>query len=177
MQTLILTPFTFFFLGTNGFRSNNNTILDGNLSLQTFDSPMSLENSDVYSLIEIIRAKWMSSNESFRCSYLDRLRISCDKHFQTLHSQHSSSSVAINSQISQTLQAFLTSILDLLSYITSSSIDLSLKLKYIMATCLAWLIKNAQVTYCKKNYKTMCRIFRNIFFNGQQNNRQIAVSF
>ncbi len=119
-----------------------------------------------------MRSKWMSSNESNRLNYLDRFKISCDKHFEYLHSQYSSKTDA---QLFQTLYTFFTSVLELLSYITSSNLDLSIKIKLVLSTCLGWLVKHAQGNYCKKHYKTICQIFKNILLNGQSNNRQLAV--
>jgi hypothetical protein len=116
----------------------------------------------------------MSSNETNRLSYLDRFKISCDKHLQHLHSQYSSKT---DSQFFQVLYTFFTSILDLLSYMTSSNLDLSIKIKLVLSTCLGWLIKHSQGNYCKKNYKTICTIFKNILLNGQSNNRQLAVCY
>jgi len=113
----------------------------------------------------------MSSNETNRLNYLDRLKILCDKQYQILHSQYSSKND------SQILYTFFSSILDLLSYITSSNLDLSIKIKLILSTCLGWIIKHAQGTYCKKNYKTICTVFKNILLNGQSNNRQLAVCY
>ena len=114
----------------------------------------------------------MSTDETNRLNYLDRLKILCEKHFQTLYSQYSSSSRTTDSQI---LYSFLTSILDLLSYITSSNHNASIKMKLVLSTCLAWLIKYAQLNYCQQNYKALCAVFKNILVNGQSNNRQLAV--
>ena len=114
----------------------------------------------------------MSSNEINRLNYLDRLKLACDKHIQYLQSQFSSKT---DSQLYQTLYTFYTSILELLSYITSSNLDFSIKIKLVLSTCLGWLIKHSQGNYCKKNYKTICTIFKNILLNGQSNNRQLAV--
>ncbi|CAF2687738.1 unnamed protein product [Rotaria sp. Silwood2] len=161
--------------GTNGFRPNANNHSDKILSTQTPALSVQRENSDLHSLIEIIRSKWISSNEPDRINYLERFQISYDKYFQTICSQYPSTSVTINSQFYQVLHTFLASILDLLSYITSTNLDLSIKIKLVLSTCLAWLIKHAQENYCKKNYKTICIIFKNILFNGQSNNRQLAV--
>ncbi|CAF2523464.1 unnamed protein product [Rotaria sp. Silwood2] len=160
--------------GTNGFRPNANNHSDKILSTQTPALSVQRENSDLHSLIEIIRSKWISSNEPDRINYLERFQISYDKYFQTICSQYPSTSVTINSQFYQVLHTFLASILDLLSYITSTNLDLSIKIKLVLSTCLAWLIKHAQENYCKKNYKTICIIFKNILFNGQSNNRQLA---
>ncbi|CAF4820808.1 unnamed protein product [Rotaria sp. Silwood1] len=144
------------------------------LSTQTSILSVQKEKSDVYSLIETIRSKWMSSNETDRIDYLDRLKISCDKYYQIIYSQYSSTSVTNNTQFYQILHTFLTSILDLLSYVTATNLDLSIKIKLVLSTCLAWLIKHAQENYCKKNYKTISIVFKNILFNGQSNNRQLA---
>ena len=159
----------FSILGSVGHRSNGNNHSDDGHSLQKTSS---MENSDVYALIDSMRSKWMSSTESNRLNYLDRFKASCDKHFQTLHSQHSSTN---DTQLFRSLYAFFTSILDLLSYITSSNLDLSIKIKLVLSTCLGWLIKHAQGNYCKKHYKSICNIFKNILLNGQSNNRQLAV--
>jgi hypothetical protein len=159
------------FLGANGFRPNGN-----NHSAQKSSLSSQAETPDIYSLIEIMRSKWMSSNEGVRLNYLDRFKISCEKYFQLLRSQYSSTSTTtIDPQFFQALNTFLTSILDLLSYITSSNLDLSIKIKLVLSTCVAWLIKHAQGNYCKKNYKTICTVFKNILLNGESNNRQLAV--
>lgn len=119
-----------------------------------------------------MRSKWMSSNEANRLNYLDHLKFSCDKHVQYLHSQFASKTDA---QLYQSLYTFYASILDLLSYITSTNLDLSIKIKLVLSTCLGWLVKHGQGNYCKKHYKTLCTIFKNILLNGQSNNRQLAV--
>ncbi|CAF4271311.1 unnamed protein product [Rotaria socialis] len=150
--------------GTNGFRTNGITHSDNALSTPT-------ENSEVNSLIEIIRSKWMASDETNRVNYLERLKISADKYYQTLCSRYPTPN---NAQFHQVFHTFLTSKLDLLSYITSTNLDLSIKIKLVLSTCLAWLIKHSQATYCKQHYKTICVIFKNILFNGQSNNRQLA---
>jgi hypothetical protein len=67
--------------------------------------------------------------------------------------------------------------LDLLSYITSSNLELSIKIKLFLSTRLAWIIKHGQGNYCKKNYKIICIVFKNILLNGQSNNRQLAVGY
>jgi len=119
-----------------------------------------------------MHSKWMSSNEENRLNYLDRLKLLCDKQLQILRSQYLSKT---DSQYPQVLYTFFTSILDLLSYITSSNLELSIKIKLILSTILGWIIKHAQGTYSKKNYKTICTVFKNILLNGQSNNRQLAV--
>ena len=164
-----------YFLGANGFRPNGT---ENTYSAQKSSLLSQVDTPDIYSLIEIMRSKWMSSNEGVRLNYLDRFKISCEKYFQLLRSQYSSASTtAIDPQFFQALNTFLTSILDLLSYITSSNLDLSIKIKLVLSTCVAWLIKHAQGNYCKKNYKTICTVFKNILLNGQSNNRQLAVCF
>ncbi|CAF1150733.1 unnamed protein product [Rotaria sordida] len=160
--------------GTNGFRPKGNNHSDNMLLTQISALSIQKENSDVYSLIEIIRSKWMSLNETNRVDYLERFKISCDKYFQIISAQYPTTTITINSQFSQALHTFLTSILDLLIYITSKNIDLSIKIKLVLSTCLAWLIKHAQENFCKKTYKTICLVFKNILFNGQSNNRQLA---
>lgn len=143
--------------GANGFRSTANSASD---------------SSDIYVLLETMRSKWMSSNEANRLTYLDHLKLSCDKHVQYLHSQFASKTDA---HLYQSLYTFYTSILDLLCYITSTNLELSIKVKLVLSTCLGWLIKHGQGNYCKKHYKTVCAIFKNILLNGQSNNRQLAV--
>jgi uncharacterized ubiquitin-like protein YukD len=123
-----------------------------------------------------MRSKWLSANETNRLAYLDRFKQACDKYLQAIRAQHISITTN-DSQFHQVLHTFLTTILDLLSYITSSNLDLTIKLKLVLSTCLGWLIKHAQVNYCKRNYKTICTVFKNILLNGQSNNRQLAVSF
>jgi uncharacterized ubiquitin-like protein YukD len=121
-----------------------------------------------------MRSKWLSANEVNRLNYLDRFKQASDKYLQFIRTQNL---LTINdSQFQQILFTFLTAILDLLSYITSSNLDLSIKIKLVLSTCLGWLIKHAQVNYCKRNYKTICTVFKNILLNGQSNNRQLAVS-
>jgi hypothetical protein len=158
-------------------RANGTNHPDTTVPTQKLPLPSQTETPEIYSLIEMMRSKWMASNEAIRLNYLDRFKIACEKYFQLLRTQHSSSSTTttIDSQFFQALHIFLTSILDLLSYITSSNLDLSIKIKLVLSTCLAWLIKHAQGNYCKKNYKPMCTIFKNILLNGQSNNRQLAV--
>jgi hypothetical protein len=118
-----------------------------------------------------MRSKWMSSSETNRLLYLDRFKIACEKYFRAQPPPASS-----DAQSHQLLQTFFTSILDLLYYITSSNLDLSIKIKLVLSTCLGWLVKHSQVNYCKKSYKTICSVFKNILLNGQSNNRQLAVS-
>jgi hypothetical protein len=122
-----------------------------------------------------MQSKWLSANETNRLDYLERFKQSCEKYLQIIRTQYLPTTN--DSQFHQVLYAFLTSILDLLSYITSSNLDLTIKIKLVLSTCLGWLIKHAQVNYCKKNYKTICTIFKNILLNGQSNNRQLAVSY
>jgi len=162
-------------LEPNGFRSNGNTYSDNAFSTQQSILSSQSETSDIHSLIEIMHSKWLTSNETNRLNYLDRFMILCDKNFQLLRSQYPTST--LDSQFHQSLHSFLTSVLELLSYITSSNLDLSIKIKLLLSTCLAWLIKHAQGNFCKKNYKTICLVFRNILLNGQSNNRQLAVCF
>jgi hypothetical protein len=159
------------FLGSNGFHPNGNNHPDNTLSTQKSTSS---EPSDIYSLIETMRSKWMSSNESNRSNYLDRLKDLSDKHLQLLNSQYSLKS---DSQLHQVLHTFFSSVLDLLSYITSSNLELSIKIKLFLSTRLAWIIKHGQGNYCKKNYKIICIVFKNILLNGQSNNRQLAVGY
>jgi hypothetical protein len=121
-----------------------------------------------------MRSKWLSSSEPNRLDYLERFKQSCEKYLQIIRSQYLSPTN--NSQFHQTLYSFLTTILDLLTYITSTNLELTIKIKLVLSTCLGWLVKHAQVNYCKKNYKTICTIFKNILLNGQSNNRQLAVS-
>ena len=122
-----------------------------------------------------MRSKWLSANETNRLAYLDRFKQACEKYLQIIRTQYLSPTR--DSQFHQVLHSFLSTILDLLSYITSSNLDLSIKIKLVLSTCLGWLIKHAQVNYCKKNYKTICTVFKNILLNGQSNNRQLAVGF
>jgi hypothetical protein len=173
-KTLIILSF----LEPNGFRSNGNNYSDNAFSTQQSILSSQSETSDIHSLIEIMHSKWLTSNETNRLNYLDRFMILCDKHFHLLRSQYPTSSTStLDSQFHQSLHSFLTSVLELLSYITSSNLDLSIKIKLLLSTCLAWLIKHAQGNFCKKNYKTICLVFRNILLNGQSNNRQLAVCF
>jgi hypothetical protein len=134
------------------------------------------EATEFFSIVELMRSKWLSANETNRLAYLDRFKQACEKYLQVIRAQHLSIT-ANDSQFHQVLYTFVTTILDLLSYITSSNLDLTIKLKLVLSTCLGWLIKHAQVTYCKRNYKTICTVFKNILLNGQSNNRQLAVSF
>jgi len=122
-----------------------------------------------------MHSKWLSANEENRLNYLDRFKQASDKYLQAIRAQHISTTN--DSQFHQILYTFLTAILDLLSYITSSNLDLSIKIKLVLSTCLGWLIKHAQVNYCKRNYKTIYKIFKNILLNGKSNNRQLAVGF
>ncbi|CAF1505256.1 unnamed protein product [Adineta steineri] len=115
----------------------------------------------------------MTSNETNRLIYVDRLLVLSDKSFQMLRSQYPSTSTS-DLQFHQPLHTFLSSILELLSYITGTNIDLSIKIKLVLSTCLVWLIKHSQGNYCKKHYKTICQVFKNILLNGQSNNRQLA---
>jgi hypothetical protein len=125
-----------------------------------------------------MHSKWLTSNETNRLNYLDRFMILCDKNFHLLHSQYPTSLTStLDSPFHQSLHSFLTSVLELLSYLTSSNLDLSIKIKLLLSSCLAWLIKHAQGNFCKKNYKTICLVFKNILLNGQSNNRQLAVCF
>jgi hypothetical protein len=135
------------------------------------------ESAEFYSIVELMRSKWLSANETNRLAYLDRFKQACDKYLQVIRAQHLSTTPTNDHQFHQVLYTFLTTILDLLSYITSSNLDLTIKLKLVLSTCLGWLIKHAQGSYCKRNYKTMSTVFKNILLNGQSNNRQLAVSF
>ncbi|CAF4713645.1 unnamed protein product, partial [Rotaria sp. Silwood1] len=135
-------------------------------------TPITTENSDFDSIIELMRSKWLSANDTNRLTYLDHFKQACDKTLHSIRSQYLSTTH--NTQFHQVLYTFLTTILDLLSYITSSNLDLPIKIKLVLCTCLGWLIKHAQISYCKRNYKTICTIFKNILLNGQSNNRQLA---
>ncbi len=166
---------TYFLNGNNHSDDSHNNIFSiRKPPLPTQTSNTTAESAEFYSIIELMRSKWLSSNETNRLNYLDRFKQACEKYLQVIRTQY----LTINdSQFHQVLCTFLTAILDLLSYITSSNLDLSIKIKLILSTCLGWLIKHAQVTYCKRNYKTICQVFKNILLNGQSNNRQLAVGF
>ena len=184
IENIVCYDFSFFLLrfdsGNNGMRSNRDLYPEDlqqiypirKLSLPTTPSATN-ESNDFYSIIEIMRSKWLSSDEGMRLDYLDRFKQSCEKYLQFIRNQHLS--FGHESQFHQTLHSFLTSILDVLNYMTSSNLDLSLRIKLVLATCLGWLIKHAQVIYCKKNYRTICTVFKNILFHGASNNRQLAV--
>lgn len=135
--------------------------------------PTSYELTEFHSIIDLMRSKWLAADETNRLEYLERFKQACEKYLQIIRNQHLSN--IHDTQFHQVLHRFLTSILDLLNYLTSSNLDLSIKLKLVLSTCLGWLIKQAQVTYCKKNYKTICAVFKNILLHGQSNNRQLAV--
>ena len=136
--------------------------------------PFSNESSDFYSIVELMRSKWLAADENNRLDYLERFKQTCDKYLQSIRTQHLSA--GHDTQFHQVLHSFLTAILDLLYYLTSSNLDLSIRIKLVLSTCLGWLIKHAQVIYCKRNYKTICTVFKNILLHGQSNNRQLAVS-
>ena len=131
------------------------------------------ESTEFYSIIELMRSKWLSANEANRLNYLERFKQAAEKYLQFIRLQHLAGN---DTQFHQVLYTFLTTMLDLLSYITSSNLELTIKIKLVLCTCLGWLIKHAQVNYCKRNYKTICTVFKNILINGQSNNRQLAVS-
>ncbi|CAF3644622.1 unnamed protein product [Adineta steineri] len=158
---------------TNGFHSNSTNYTDNMFSTQKTTLSSQIESSDINSLIETIHTKWMTSNETNRLIYVDRLLVLSDKSFQILRSQYPSTSTS-DLLFHQPLHTFLSSILELLSYITGTNIDLSIKIKLVLSTCLVWLIKHSQGNYCKKHYKTICQVFKNILLNGQSNNRQLA---
>lgn len=141
--------------------------------LPSSQPPPSAETTEFYSIIELMRSKWLSANETNRLNYLERFKQAAEKYLQFIRTQYLSTN---DGQFHQSLYTFLTMILDLLSYITSSNLDLTIKIKLTLCTCLGWLIKHAQVNYCKRNYKTICTVFKNILINGQSNNRQLAVS-
>ena len=132
------------------------------------------DNSDFYSFVNIIRSNWSSASETTRLEHLEQFKQLCEKHLQLIRTKYLSSN--LDSEFHHALHTFLTSILDLLSYLASIDSDLSIKIKLVLSTCLGWLIKHAQVTYCGKNFQTICTIFKNILANGQSNNRQLAVS-
>jgi hypothetical protein len=132
------------------------------------------ESSDFHAIVDSMRSKWLSTDENHRLEYLERFKQACDKYLQSIRAQHLSS--GHDTQFHQVLHHFLATILDLLHYLTSSSLELSIRIKLVLLTCLGWLIKQAQVTYCKKNYRPICTVFQNILLHGQSNNRQLAVS-
>lgn len=136
---------------------------------------VSQESTEFYSIVEIMRSKWLSSDETNRLEYLDRFKQASDKYLQSIRTNNLS--LGPDSQFHQTLHNFLTAILDLLFYLTSPNVELSLRVKLVLSTCLGWLIKHAQVIYCKKHYKKICTVFKNILLHGSSNNRQLAVSF
>lgn len=178
-------------IGNNSVRSQGNTYSDSSYNLfsirklptQTSSSSQSSnptpvlpnENADFDSIVDLMRSKWLSANDANRLTYLEQFKQVCEKSLQSIRAQYLAATHT--TQFHQVLHTFLTTILDLLSYITSSNLDLSIKIKLVLCTCLGWLIKHAQVSYCKRNYKTICVIFKNILLNGQSNNRQLAVSF
>ena len=146
---------------------------NGKPPLPSSQPPPASESTEFYSLIELMRSKWLAANEANRLTYLDRFKQSAEKYLQYIRTQHLSNN---DGQFHQSLYTFLTTILDLLSYVTASNLELTIKIKLTLCTCLGWLIKHAQVNYCKRNYKTICTVFKNILINGQSNNRQLAVS-
>ena len=171
--------------GTNGLRSHIDQHPDDLQHLHPIrkaslpPQPTSLlaisnESADFHSIVELMRSKWLAADESNRLDYLERFKQTCDKYLQSIRTQHLST--GHDTQFHQVLHSFLTAILDLLFYLTSSNLDLSIRIKLVLSTCLGWLIKHAQVIYCKRNYKTICTVFKNILLHGQSNNRQLAVS-
>lgn len=120
-----------------------------------------------------MRSQWFSVDEAIRVEYLDRLKQSSDRYLQSIRNQYLS--FGHETQFHQYLHTFLNSFLDLLNFTTSPDVDISLRVKLILATCLGWLIKHGQMSYCKKNYKTICFVFKNILSHGASNNRQLAV--
>ncbi|UJR15557.1 hypothetical protein I4U23_002496 [Adineta vaga] len=158
---------------TNGYRSNSHPYSNNIFATQRSILSSQSESSEMHSLIETMRAKWMTSNETNRLSYLDRLIVLSDKSFQIFRSQHPPSST-FDPQFHQSLQTLLSPILEILSYITSTNIELSIKIKLVLSTSLAWIVKHGQGNFCKKNYKSICTVFKNILLNGQSNNRQLA---
>ncbi|CAF1554168.1 unnamed protein product, partial [Adineta steineri] len=134
--------------------------------------PITNDNLDFYSIIDSLRSNWSVADETNRLNYLEHFKQSCEKYLQKIRTQYLSPSHEL--EFHQVLHTFLTSILDLLSYLTSSNLDISIKIKLVLSTCLGWLIKHAQVIYCKRNFKTICTVFKNILRNGQSNNRQLA---
>ncbi|CAF3568864.1 unnamed protein product [Rotaria socialis] len=163
-------------LGNNHVDSSNNLFLTrkppvpSQMPVATAITPN--DNSEFDSIVELMRSKWLSANDANRLHYFDLFKQACEKCLQSIRAQYSST--PHNPQFHQALHSFLTIILDLLSYITSSNLELAIKIKLVLCTCLGWLIKHAQVNYCKRNYKTICTIFKNILLNGQSNNRQLA---
>ncbi len=182
----IWTSYLFYRLGTNGILVQRNNHFDDSHTILSNRKPplppqspiptsIRNESSDFYSIVNSMRSNWSLANEMNRLNYLDHFKQACEKYLQIIRTQYLSSTH--ESEFHQVLHTFLTAILDLLSYLTSSDLDLSIKIKLVLCTCLGWLIKHAQVTYCKRNYKTICTVFKNILLNGQANNRQLAVGF
>ncbi|CAF0741521.1 unnamed protein product [Adineta steineri] len=154
---------------------NNTSQLDNSHSLLSNRKPplpITNDNLDFYSIIDSLRSNWSVADETNRLNYLEHFKQSCEKYLQKIRTQYLSPSHEL--EFHQVLHTFLTSILDLLSYLTSSNLDISIKIKLVLSTCLGWLIKHAQVIYCKRNFKTICTVFKNILRNGQSNNRQLA---
>ena len=149
----------------------NNSFHDDSLTIK-----QSAERTEFYSIVDLMQSKWLIIDDTDRLNYLDRFKIACENYLQLIRQQYLTNNN--DTQFHQILYTFLTAILDLLAYLTSTSfqLDLSLRIKLILLTCLGWLIKHAQVNYCKRNYKTILMIFKNILINGQANNRQLAVS-
>ena len=161
----------------NGYRPSGGNPYSNNLfATQRSILSSQNDNSEMHSLIETMRAKWMTSNDANRLNYLDRLIVLSDKAFQIFRSQHPPSS-AFDAQFHQALNALLSPILEILSYIMSANIELSVKIKLVLSTSLAWVIKHGQGNFCKKNYKSICTTFKNVLLNGQSNNRQLAVCY
>ena len=119
---------------------------------------------DVYSLMEQMRAHWTSIDEPDRLSYLDSFQTACEQYLPTL-----------DTQLQSLLHRFFVSILDLLHFLTSSELDLTIRMKLVLATSLAWLIKHAQLNFCRSQFKPICALFKSILLHGQANNRQLAV--
>ena len=138
-------------------------------------STFSFETTDIPALMEMIRSNWSTFNETDRSTHLNRLKTDCEKYHQTIQTQYSPSSTARDKQVHQLLQPCLMSMLDLLYSLTLADIDLSIKSKLVLSTCLAWLVKYGQVSFCRKHVRKICSTFKNILLNGQANNRQLAV--
>lgn len=128
-------------------------------------------------MIELIRSRWVSFVETDRVHHLNHLKNTCERYYQTLSTENSISSATRDKEFFQIFQSCLIAFLNLLNSITSKDQNLSIKVKLVLSTCLAWVIKHAHVNFCRKYLKTIINTFKNILFHGSSNNRQLAVRF
>lgn len=145
--------------------------LDQNDEANRSSTP-NFESTEIKFFIETIRANWISFEENERIEHLNRLKSLCDQFYHSIQQYLSKKN---ERNFNRALEPCLSAIFELLQNLTSTNLELSIKVKLILFTCLAWLIKYSSVSFNRKNRKALSTIFKKILTVGNSNNRQLAV--